>query len=98
MPQCGIQHTWNPTNRSRPSGADAAAAVGFVVAASILDGQPALHTLAAALPVHYWQDWTGLFTPGASTNLGTGPIVQTAWIAVCTGVCLLILHRRDPAA
>ena len=82
-----------------PRGAEAvAAAVGFVVVASILNAQPALHRLAVILPVHYWQDWPGLLTPSGSTHLGTGVIVQGAWIGACIGVCGLVLRRRDPAA
>jgi ABC-2 type transport system permease protein len=82
-----------------PRGAEAVAgAIGFVVVASILNGQSALHAIAVVLPVHYWQDWTGLFAPGTTTHLGTGILVQAAWIAVCTGICLLVLRRRDPAA
>ena len=82
-----------------PRGGEAvAAAIGFVVVASILNGQPALHAVAVILPVHYWQDWTGLFVPGTTTHLGIGVVVQAAWMAVCTGICLLVLRRRDPAA
>src|SRR5689334_11235564 len=45
-----------------PRGAEAlAASVGFVVVASILNGQSGLHAVTVALPVHYWQNWVGLF-------------------------------------
>ena len=41
-----------------PRGAEAlAVAIGFVVLASIINGQASLHPVAAALPVHYWQTW-----------------------------------------
>jgi ABC-2 type transport system permease protein len=82
-----------------PRGAEAvAAAVGFVVLASVLNGQGALHAVAAALPVHYWQNWTGLFDPAGATGMGVGALVQLATIGVGTAACWLILHRRDPAA
>ena len=82
-----------------PRGAEAvAAAVGFVVVASILNGQSALHAIAVALPVHYWQDWPALFDPASRAHLGVGLLVQTAWMVACTGTCLLVLRRRDPAA
>ena len=82
-----------------PRGAEAlAASVAFVVVASILNGQPTLHAVAVALPVHYWQNWVDLFGPGAAGRLGTGIFVQVATVAVGAAVCLLVLHRRDPAA
>ena len=40
----------------------------------------------------------GTVHPRRPTHLGIGIVVQGAWIAVCTGVCLLVLRRRDPAA
>ncbi|HEV7710113.1 MAG TPA: ABC transporter permease subunit [Asanoa sp.] len=82
-----------------PRGAEAvAAAVGFVVAASILNGQSALHAVAVVLPVHYWQNWVGLFEPGGATGIGTGILVQLSTVTLCGAVCLLVLRRRDPAA
>ncbi|TDD69227.1 hypothetical protein E1293_36070 [Actinomadura darangshiensis] len=82
-----------------PRGAEAlGAAVAFVVAASILNGQPSLHTIAVMLPVHYWQNWTDLFTPAGTARLGTGIVVQIATIALAAGISVLVLHRRDPAA
>jgi ABC-type transport system involved in multi-copper enzyme maturation permease subunit len=82
-----------------PRGAEAlAAAVAFVVAASILNGQPALHAVAVALPVHYWQNWVGLFEPDRATGLGTGALVQVATVLLCAATCLAVLRRRDPAA
>jgi ABC-2 type transport system permease protein len=82
-----------------PRGAEAlAVAVGFVVVASILNGQTTLHPVAAILPVHYWQNWTGLFNPAGATGLPLGATVQLATIALCTAADAAILHRRDPAA
>jgi ABC-2 type transport system permease protein len=82
-----------------PRGAEAlAVAVAFVVVASILNGQSALHPVTAALPVHYWQNWTGLFDPAGATDLALGMAVQAGWIAACVVACAAILHRRDPAA
>jgi ABC-2 type transport system permease protein len=82
-----------------PRGAEAlAAAVAFVVVASILNGQSTLHAVTTALPVHYWQNWTGLFDPAGATDLALGVAVQVAWIAACVAACVGILHRRDPAA
>ncbi|GIF47276.1 ABC-2 type transport system permease protein [Asanoa ferruginea] len=82
-----------------PRGAEAvAAAVAFVVAASILNGQPALHAVAVILPVHYWQNWVGLLESDHATGMGTGIVVQIATVAVCATACLLVLRRRDPAA
>jgi ABC-type transport system involved in multi-copper enzyme maturation permease subunit len=82
-----------------PRGAEAlGASVAFIVAASILNGQSALHAVAVALPVHYWQDWVGLFEPGAATGLATGALVQVATVALCAVACLVVLRRRDPAA
>src|SRR3954452_22027342 len=67
-----------------PRGAEAlAASVGFVVVASILSGQSALHAGAVALPVHYWQNWVGLFDPAGASGLGLGSLVQILWIAGC---------------
>jgi ABC-type transport system involved in multi-copper enzyme maturation permease subunit len=82
-----------------PRGAEAlATAVGFVVVASIINGQSALHAVAAVLAVHYWQSWVGLFDPAGATGMGLGTVVQLATIAVCVAVCGLVLRRRDPAA
>lgn len=82
-----------------PRGAEAVAtAVAFVVAASILNGQSALQTVAIVLPVHYWQNWVGLFEADRATRLGTGILVQVATVVLCVAVCLAGLRRRDPAA
>ncbi len=82
-----------------PRGAEAlAAAIGFVVVASVLNGQSGLHGLAVVLPVHYWQNWVGLFDPAGATGLGVGTAVQLAWTAGCVAASWLILRRRDPAA
>jgi ABC-type transport system involved in multi-copper enzyme maturation permease subunit len=82
-----------------PRGAEAlAVSIGFVVVASILNGQSALHPLAVALPVHYWQDWVGLFDRAGVSSLGSGVLVQLAWTAGCVAACRLILRHRDPAA
>jgi ABC-type transport system involved in multi-copper enzyme maturation permease subunit len=82
-----------------PRGAEAlAVAVGFVVIASILNGQHALRAVAAVLPVHYWQNWVGLFDPVGATDLALGAAVQLATILLCTAAGWLILRRRDPAA
>jgi ABC-2 type transport system permease protein len=82
-----------------PRGAEAlAVAIAFVVIASILNGQGALHAIAVVLPVHYWQTWTGLFDPAGATGMGLGTVVQLATIALCTAGCWIILRRRDPAA
>jgi ABC-type transport system involved in multi-copper enzyme maturation permease subunit len=82
-----------------PRGAEAlAAAIAFVVVASILNGQSALHALVVVLPVHYWQNWVGLFDPVGATGMGAGALVQLATIVVCVAACSLILRHRDPAA
>ena len=82
-----------------PHGAEAVGAtIAFVVAASILNNQPALHAVAVALPVHYWQDWPALFTPTATAHLATGIAVQIATIALATCAAVVVLRRRDPAA
>ncbi|MGI5239926.1 ABC transporter permease [Dactylosporangium sp. CA-139066] len=89
-----------------PRGAEAvAAAIAFVVVASILNGQAAthgfLHAVAVVLPVHYWQSWPGLLERAGAEHvpaLGTGVAVQLAVIAVCTALAALVLARRDPAA
>jgi ABC-type transport system involved in multi-copper enzyme maturation permease subunit len=82
-----------------PRGAEAlAVSIGFVVVASILNGQSALHRVSVALPVHYWQNWVGLFDPAGADALGRGMLVQLAWIAGCAAASWLILRRRDPAA
>lgn len=82
-----------------PRGAEAlGAAIAFVVVASILNGQPALHAVAVVLPVHYWQDWTHLFDPAGTAHLVTGTLAQLATIALATAAATLTLHRRDPAA
>jgi ABC-type transport system involved in multi-copper enzyme maturation permease subunit len=80
-----------------PRGAEAlAAAIGFVVIASILNGQHALHAIAVVLPVHYWQN--ALFDPAGATDLGLGTFVQFTTIALCVAACWIILRRRDPSA
>jgi ABC-2 type transport system permease protein len=82
-----------------PNGAEAlAVAIAFVVIASILNGQGALHAIAVILPVHYWQNWVGLFDPAAATGMGLGTVVQLATITLCVAACGVILRRRDPAA
>jgi ABC-type transport system involved in multi-copper enzyme maturation permease subunit len=82
-----------------PRGAEAlGAAVAFVVVASILNGQSTLHTVAVVLPVHYWQNWAGLFSPAGTAHLAAGTLSQTATIALATGAAVLVLQRRDPAA
>lgn len=82
-----------------PRGPEAlSAAIAFVVAASILDSQPALHPVAVTLPVYYWQDWTQLFATAGASHLGTGVVCQIAAIALATCVAGVVLLRRDPAA
>lgn len=82
-----------------PRGAEAlGAAVAFVVVASILNAQSALHTVTVILPVHYWQDWTGLFDAAGGAHLGIGAVAQITTIALATGIAVLVLMRRDPAA
>lgn len=82
-----------------PRGAEAlAAAIAFVVIASIISGPSALHTIAVALPVYYWQNWIGLFDPTGATSMGLGTVVQLATIALCMAASWAILYRRDPAA
>jgi ABC-type transport system involved in multi-copper enzyme maturation permease subunit len=82
-----------------PRGAEAlAAAIGFVVLASVLNGQGALHTVAVVLPVHYWQNWAGLLDATGASGLGLGSLVQTATIAGCVTASWAVLRRRDPAA
>jgi ABC-type proline/glycine betaine transport system ATPase subunit len=74
-----------------------AAAIGFVVIASILNGQGALHAVAVILPVHYWQNSITLFDPPGAARLGPGAAVQAATILLCVVACAAILRRRDPA-
>jgi ABC-type transport system involved in multi-copper enzyme maturation permease subunit len=82
-----------------PRGAEAlGAAVALVVVASIVNDQSALRTVAVILPVHYWQNWTTLFGPHRTAQLGIGALAQLATIGVMTGVDFLVLARRDPAA
>jgi ABC-type transport system involved in multi-copper enzyme maturation permease subunit len=82
-----------------PRGAEAlAVAIGFVVIATILNGQGALHTVAVILPVHYWQNWVTLFDSPGVARLGVGSTAQVATILLCAGACWIVLRRRDPAA
>ncbi|BCJ47617.1 hypothetical protein GCM10010168_19750 [Actinoplanes ianthinogenes] len=82
-----------------PRGAEAlATAVVFVVLASIVNGQHALHAVAVFLPVHYWQNWTGLFDPAGPHSLSLGVADQVVTIAVCVAASWAVLWRRDPAA
>lgn len=82
-----------------PHGLEAlGASVAFVIAASILNGQPHLHWLAVVLPTHYWQDWTALFAPGTPTHLGAGVADQLATIGVAVAAAVAVLLNRDPAA
>jgi len=71
--------------------------VAFVVVSDIVDGQPSLHGLASALPVHYWQRWTHLLQ-GGSAGLVGGLAVQAGAIAVALAAGWAVLVRRDPAA
>jgi ABC-2 type transport system permease protein len=50
------------------------------------------------LPVHYWQNWTGLFDPAGATGMGLGVVDQVATITACTTACWVLLRRRHPAA
>lgn len=82
-----------------PRGAEALGiAVVFVIAASVLHGQPTLRAVQKVLPVSYWQDWTRLFAPSGAAHLGTGIAVQVATILLATCVAVVVLLRRDPAA
>ena len=73
--------------------------VALVVIANIIEGQPHLHAISAALPVHYWQRWTALLeSGGSSAGLGTGLAVQLAATAVALAAASVVLARRDPAA
>ncbi|MES9536290.1 ABC transporter permease subunit [Actinomadura sp. NPDC000600] len=82
-----------------PRGAEAlGTAIAFVVMATILDGQSALHAVTVVLPVHYWQAWTHLFDPSGTTHLATGTIAQLVTIGLAAAVAALVLARRDPAA
>lgn len=82
-----------------PHGAEAlGASLAFVIAGTILNAQPSLHALAVILPMHYWNDWTGLFGSAGTVNLGGGILEQAVTIAVAIGASVLVLLRRDPAA
>ena len=82
-----------------PRGAEAlGATVAFVVAATMLNGQGALHAVQVALPMHYWQNWTHLLEADGAAHLGIGIVSQLATIALATGVAVFVLLRRDPAA
>ncbi|GAA4498042.1 ABC transporter permease [Actinoallomurus oryzae] len=82
-----------------PRGTEAlGAAIAFVVVAGILNGQSALHAVTVVLPVHYWQNWTHLFDPAGAAHLGAGTAAQIATIVLATGLAVLVLSRRDPAA
>jgi ABC-2 type transport system permease protein len=82
-----------------PRGVEAlGATIAFVVVADILNGQQSLHAVAMILPVHYWQNWTALFDPHGTTHITAGILSQVATIAAATGVAVLVLLRRDPAA
>ncbi|GAA3302650.1 ABC transporter permease [Dactylosporangium vinaceum] len=93
-----------------PRGAEAVAiTIGFLVAASILNGQAdpdggVLHTIAVALPVHYWQSWPQLLERAGSPDvtslpsMATGAVAQVATIAVSVALAVLVLRHRDPAA
>ncbi|MFC0004070.1 ABC transporter permease [Micromonospora siamensis] len=82
-----------------PRGVEAlATGIGFVVVASVVNGQGALHAVAVVLPVHYWQNWVGLFAPAGAAGLGLGAAVQAATIALCLAASWVVLRRRDPAA
>ncbi len=82
-----------------PRGAEAlGCAIAFVVVPSFLDNVSALHPVLVVLPVHYWQNWTHLFDPHATADLGTGIVAQVAAVAVATALAALTLARRDPAA
>lgn len=43
-------------------------AVTFI--SNIIDGQPSLHWLSSALPVHHWQRWTHLPQGGPAELVG----------------------------
>ena len=62
---------------------------------------PALQSLRGsfdvALPVHYWQSWTGLFD-ATGADLGVGLAIQAATIAVALAIAWTVLTYRDPAA
>lgn len=82
-----------------PRGVEAlGTAVGFVIGASLFNGSHALTAAQKVLPVHYWQNWTGLFDPAGTARLGAGVLVQAATIVLAAGTAVLVLLRRDPAA
>ncbi len=80
-----------------PRGPEAlGASIAYVIVASILNGQHAVHLLNAVLPVHYWQNWTNLWD-AQPAHLGIGAAVQVVSILLAGGGGVLILRRRDPA-
>jgi len=82
-----------------PRSAEAlAAAIGFVVVASVINGQGTLNSIGVVLPVHYWQYWVALFAPTGATGMALGTGVQFGTIILCVTACWTILRRRDPAA
>jgi ABC-2 type transport system permease protein len=74
-----------------------ASAITFLVIATIINGQPALHAVTAILPTHYWNRWPTLLD-GTSNGIATGLGVQLATCAVMAVIGWLITTRRDPAA
>jgi ABC-2 type transport system permease protein len=82
----------------QPGKCSVGAAIAFVIAASILNGDHFLVAVQKVLPVHYWQDWTQMFAPGGTAHLGTGIVDQVATIVLATCVATVALLRRDPAA
>jgi ABC-2 type transport system permease protein len=74
-----------------------AAAITFLVIATIINNQPALHAVTAILPTHYWNRWP-ILLDGMTNGIPTGLAVQFGTCAVMLAAGWFIITRIDPAA
>jgi ABC-type transport system involved in multi-copper enzyme maturation permease subunit len=73
------------------------ASIALIVAANLVDGQPSLDTVSAALPVHYWGRWAHLLD-GTRAGLATGLAVRAVWALAALAIARLAIARGDPVA
>jgi ABC-2 type transport system permease protein len=72
------------------------AAVGFYLVTRILDNITALGSIRNALPTHYADAWTGLFTNSSSTSdMIHGIVLQVPYILGFCGVAWWWFHHKD---
>ena len=71
-------------------------AIGLAVVSQILDNLDSVGSVRYALPTHYWQSWTQLFFPGASTtDMVRGVLLQVPYVVVFSALAFWRFQRKD---